>query len=110
MTSLLESCFVSIPTHSMPTQYAYTVCLAVCLTVCLCSIPQNANSQYPRHRNSLNSKFHNLKSQNKILKHFRLVCEKLFFRLPTHSMPHSMHRSMPTLIILHRVAYTLCLT
>ena len=27
MTSLLENCFFSMPTHSMPTQYAYTVCL-----------------------------------------------------------------------------------
>ena len=49
MTSLLENCFFSMPTHSMPTQHAYTVCLAACLIVCLNSMPQYAYTQYPTH-------------------------------------------------------------
>ena len=106
----------------MPTQYAYTVFLAVCLTVCLYSIPQYAYSQYPRHRTSLNSKFHNLTSQNKNLNHFMtsfsenfLVClhTESLHTVCLHSIPHSMPHSMLTQfpsVCLHTVSHTQTLT
>ena len=56
--SILQSIRHSMP-HSMPTQFAYTVYLTVCLTVYLYSEPQNAYTQYPKHRPSL--KISNLK-------------------------------------------------
>ena len=92
-TSLLEKCFFSMPTHSIPhsmphsiliqkytvclhtvscaqypTKYAYTVYLTVCLTVCLHNMPQYVYTQYPTHRLSLINVFQFLKSQIIIIK------------------------------------------
>ena len=100
MTSWLENCFVCIPTHIMPSQNAYTVCLAVCLTVCLYSIPQYAYRKsltMPTHsvldtdpHLSVSFTFSNLE----IKKYFvTRPIEKKVFVMPTHCM-HT--HNMPT--------------
>ena len=81
-----------MPTYSIQHTESYkvclTLCLTVCFTICLHSMHQYAYPQYPRHRPSLISKFHNLKSRNKKLKYFvtRLLENCFFLNMPTHCL------------------------
>ena len=110
LTVCLTARLCNMPTHSILHTESYqvclTLCLTVCFTICLHSMHQYAYPQYPRHRPSLISKFHNLKSRNKKLKYFvNRLLENCFFLICLHivwlhtvclrSMPHSVPHSMP---------------